>query len=52
MPVHIRKMYVRARGFVVWVHRKARSIVGIKMLTMVGEKAALMAVPWVCWNVW
>ena len=31
--------------------KKALITVDMKMLAMVGEKAAPMAVPWICWKV-
>ena len=55
VPGQIRKMSSMYRdmssGELVCVARKFRSTVDMKILAMVGEKVAPMAVPFICWNV-
>ena len=56
VPVQMRKMSsiyrASVRGLTFCVRRKAFIVVDIKILAMVGEKAAPMAVPLICWKMW
>lgn len=50
--INISSIYlVSSSGCICCVCRKSRRIVDIKILAIVGEKGAPIAVPLICWNV-